>query len=137
MPSNQTNHAHNPDGIEELERPARLRARLLGKRAGVLTRYWFEFVRGGRPTALSLGCGITAYSLDDARRILRQAVFPLYGERAVARAIEGVDVASLDAERVRPHLGNSEAPGVWFPVAPQRANRPRARLEDGNCAITG
>ena len=60
-----------------------------------------------------------------------------YGERAVARVIEGVDVASLDAERVRPHLGNSGAPGVWFPVAPQRANRPRARLEDGNCAING
>ena len=104
-----------------MEGSGRLRARLLSKRAGVLTRYWFEFVRGGRPTALSLGCGMTAYSLEDARRILRQAVFPLYGERAVARAIEGVDVASLDAERVRPHLGNSAAPGLWFPVASQRA----------------
>jgi hypothetical protein len=103
----------------------------------VLTRYWFEFVRGGRPKALSLGCGITACSLEDARRVLRQAVFPLYGERAVARVIEGVDVASLDADRVRPRLGNSAAPGVWFPVAPQSANRPRARLQDTNCAITG
>ena len=121
MPSHQANHAHNPDGIEELEGPARLRARLLSKRAGVLTRYWFVFARGGRPTALSLGCGITAYSLEDARKILRHAVFPLYGERAVARVIEGVDVASLDPERVRPHLGNSAAPGLWFPVASQRA----------------
>jgi hypothetical protein len=120
-----------------LERLGALRARLLSKRACVLTRYWFEFVRGGRPTALSLGCGITAHSLDDARRVLRQAVFPLYGERAVARVIEGVDVASLDVERVRPRLGNSVTPGVWFPVAPQRANRPRARLPDGNCAISG
>jgi hypothetical protein len=120
-----------------LEGSGRLRARLLSKRAGVLTRYWFEFVRGGRPTALSLGCGITAYNLDDARRVLRQAVFPLYGERAVARVIEGVDVASLDAERVRPRLGNSAAPGVWFPVASQRANRPRARPEVGNCAVSG
>ena len=79
---------------EELEGLGALRARLLSKRAGVLTRYWFEFVRSGRPkgvaeatppTALSLGRGITAYSLDDARRILRQAVFPLYGQRAVKR----------------------------------------------------
>ena len=121
MPGYQAHHAHNPDGIEELEGLGALRARLLSKRACVLTQYWFVFARGGRPTALSLGCGITAYSLEDARKILRQAVFPLYGERAVARVIEGVDVASLDPERVRPHLGNSAAPGLWFPVASQRA----------------
>jgi hypothetical protein len=53
------------------------------------TRYWFEFVRGGQATdSLSLGCGITAYNLDDAGRMLRQEVFPLYGDRAVARVIE-------------------------------------------------
>jgi hypothetical protein len=57
----------------------------------VLTRYWFEFVRGEQATALGLGCGITAFNLEDARKILRQALFPLYGERAVRRVIEGAE----------------------------------------------
>jgi len=51
----------------------------------VLTRYWFEFVRGGQATAVSLGCGITAYNLEDARRMLRQEIFGLYGTRGRAR----------------------------------------------------
>ena len=62
----------------------------------MLTRYWFEFVRGGQATALSLGCGITAYNLDDARRMLRQEIFPIYGDRATVRVLEGVEFASLD-----------------------------------------
>ena len=84
----------------------------------MLTRYWFEFVRGGQATALSLGCGITAYNLDDARRILRQEIFPLYGDRTVARVIEGVEVASLDETGVRRRLGNPAVRGVWFPATP-------------------
>ena len=83
----------------------------------MLTRYWFEFVRGGQATALSLGCGITAYNLDDARRMLRQEILPLYGDHAPVRVLEGVEVASLD-ERVRLHLGNPAVRGVWFPVTP-------------------
>ena len=85
----------------------------------MLTRYWFEFVRGGQATALSRGCGITAYNLDDARRMLRQEIFPLYGDRATVRVLEGVEFASLD-ERVRLHLGNPAVRGVWFPVTPVR-----------------
>ena len=84
----------------------------------MLTRYWFEFVRGGQATAPSLGCGITAYNLDDARRMLRQEIFPLYGDRTVARVIEGVEVASLDETGVRRRLGNPAVRGVWFPVTP-------------------
>jgi len=87
----------------------------------VLTRYWFEFVRGGQATALSLGCGITAYNLDDARRMLRQEIVPLYGDRTVARVIEGVEVASLDETGVRRCLGNPTVRGVWFPVTPATA----------------
>ena len=79
----------------------------------MLTRYWFEFVRGGQATALSLGCGITAY------RMLRQEIFPLYGDRATVRVLEGVEFASLD-ERVRLHLGNPAVRGVWFPATPVR-----------------
>jgi hypothetical protein len=85
----------------------------------VSSRYWFEFVRGGQPTALSLGCGITSYNLDDAKRMLRQEIFPPYGERAIMRVIEGVEVASLD-ERVPQRLGDPAVRGVWFPVTSAR-----------------
>ena len=90
----------------------------------MLTRYWFEFVRDRQATALGLGCGITALNLEDARKILRQALFPLYGDRAVRRVIEGVEVSSLDETRVRPRMGNPTVRGVWFPVVPPRASRP-------------
>jgi len=103
----------------------------------VLTRYWFEFVRGEQATALGLGCGIIAFNLEDARKILRRALFPLYGERAVRRVIEGVEVSSLDETRVRPRMGNPTVRGVWFPVVPARASKRKARPEDGNCSISG
>ena len=104
----------------------------------MLTRYWFEFVRGGQATALSLGCGITAYNLDDARRMLRQEIFPLYGDRAVARVIEGVEIASLDETGVRRRLGNPAVRGVWFPVTPVHGS-PRlgkATREQPRCPVS-
>ena len=50
--------------------------------------------------------------------MLRQEIFPLYGDRTVARVIEGVEVASLDETGVRRRLGNPAVRGVWFPVTP-------------------
>jgi hypothetical protein len=52
--------------------------------------------------------------------MLRQEIFPLYGDRTVARVIEGVEVASLDGTGVRRRLGNPAVRGVWFPVTPAR-----------------
>ena len=99
----------------------------------MLTRYWFEFVRGGQATALSLGCGITAYNLDDARS--REEIFPLYGDRTVARVIEGVEVASLDETGVRRRLGNPAVRGVWFPVTPAHGSlRPPTREQSRRAA---
>ena len=66
-----------------------------------------------------------------------RALFPLYGERAVRRVIEGVEVSSLDETRVRPRMGNPTVRGVWFPVVPARASKRKARPEDGNCSISG
>jgi hypothetical protein len=82
----------------------------------VLTRYWFEFVRDGQQSALALGCGLTGHNLEDAKILLRQEVFPCYGERVIRRVIEGVEIASLDQDRVRPHLGNPAVRGIWFPA---------------------
>jgi hypothetical protein len=84
----------------------------------MLTRFWFKFRRTSPPDLLSMGVGITAYDLADARRMLREQVFPLYGEEPVdeAEVIENIDVRTLEEKHVRPNMGNPAARGVWFPM---------------------
>lgn len=43
--------------------------------AEMLTRYWLRFRNVERTDVLTLGCGVTAYSLDDAIKMLQQRVF--------------------------------------------------------------
>jgi hypothetical protein len=81
-----------------------------------LTRYWFTFRRLARPTLLSLGCGITAYDLADAHRMLREKVFPIAGEQPIDDVIENIDVSTLEEKHVRPNMGNPVVRGVWFPM---------------------
>ena len=85
-----------------------------------LTRYWFKFDEIGKPTALNLGCGITAYSYEDAVLLLRERVFPGEGAPRVAACIEDVDVSTLDTKHVLPNLGAVEMRGVWFPIGYER-----------------
>jgi hypothetical protein len=80
-----------------------------------LKRYWFSFERFSNPTPLNLGCGVTAYSREDATHLLRDRVF---GERelpAIVGCIEDVDVTTLDQEHVVPNIGSVNVRGVWFP----------------------
>jgi hypothetical protein len=65
---------------------------------------------------LSMGCGITAYDLDDAYGFLREQVFPTYGEEPVDEIVENVDVSKLEERHVRPNMGNPVMRGVWFPL---------------------
>jgi hypothetical protein len=82
----------------------------------LLKRFWFKFAKSERPTALNIGCGITAYDLPDAEGILREKVFPSYGEQAIQEVVENVDIATLEEKHVRPNMGNPAARGVWFPL---------------------
>lgn len=81
----------------------------------MLNRYWFKFAEGGNPAFLDLGCGITAYDEVDAREILRDEVFSLYGSRDVVEVIADVDIQTLEANHVRPNMGVPVWRGVWFP----------------------
>ena len=80
----------------------------------MLTRYWFKFVKSPFGN-LNLGCGITAYDLEDAHRFLREKVFPERGAQPIEAVVEDIDISTLEANHVRPNMGNPAVRGVWFP----------------------
>jgi hypothetical protein len=84
----------------------------------MLTRYWFAFVQSESPSALNLGCGITAYDRSDAERMLHDTVFSIFAERVVAQVVENIDVTTLEKNHVLPNLGNPAVRGVWYPALP-------------------
>jgi hypothetical protein len=80
-----------------------------------LRRFWFKFERLPTPTAINLGCGVTAYDRDDALNLLQERVFRTNPLPAVVEIIDDVATARLDPKHVLPNLGNPAERGVWFP----------------------
>jgi hypothetical protein len=81
-----------------------------------LRRFWIEFeLSDADPWQLRRGCGVTAYSLDDARRILRKQAFEGRDLPAIRRIVEDVDVSTLDAHHIRPNMAPPNWRGVWYP----------------------
>lgn len=81
----------------------------------MLHRYWLKFVRSAEPSILNLGCGITALDRDDAMRIFKNDVVPIYGNREIFEIIEDADISALDEHHVIPNMGIPTNRGVWFP----------------------
>lgn len=88
----------------------------------ILTRYWFEFVisdqdlqRYNNYGGLGLGCGVTAYTYEDALAVLAEQLFRGEPIPPVRKVIEDVDVSTLDAGHVLPNMGVPAWRGVWFP----------------------
>ncbi|MBN9361573.1 MULTISPECIES: hypothetical protein [unclassified Devosia] len=77
--------------------------------------YWITFDQQQSPSVLNLGAGVTAIDRSDAESLIREHVFPLYGERGITAVLDDVDVRDLDAAHVRPNIGNVLERGVWFP----------------------
>lgn len=83
-----------------------------------LHRYWFEFdLAVGQPSPMGVrtGCGVTAFSHEDALALLRERVFNTVSLPRVRKTIEDVDVSTLDADHVLPNMGTVTTRGVWFP----------------------
>jgi len=72
----------------------------------LLRRFWFARAQG-------FGFGVTAYSLEDARHLLAQAVGS--NEYESIRIIEDVDIRDLDQGHVIPNMGPPNLRGVWYP----------------------
>jgi hypothetical protein len=80
-----------------------------------LKRFWFVFELLGRPNALNIGCGVSAYDYDDATNILRERVFVGQQLPSIRSFVEDVDVSTLDPRHVVPNVGSVTTRGVWFP----------------------
>jgi hypothetical protein len=82
----------------------------------LLHRYWFEFEIGTLPPGAALGCGVTAYTEEDARRLLADTVFRASAFPQARRVVEDVDVSKLDPGHVLPNMHDPVTRGVWFPM---------------------
>ena len=84
-------------------------------------RFWFRFVPSDQPTSLNLGCGVTAYSREDAERLLEECLgTPL---PKVVEVIEDITYDDLEQNHVAANMGDVSRRGVWFPNCPPPVNR--------------
>lgn len=86
--------------------------------ATMMHRYWFRFALPPEqlPIGAAIGCGVTAPTLDDALRLLRERIFAGVEMPEPAQIIENVDVSLLDDLHVAPNIGDVVVEGVWFPL---------------------
>jgi hypothetical protein len=80
-----------------------------------LRPFWFRFESMPTPTAINLGCGVTAFSREDALALLQERVFGANGIPRLVEVIDDITRAALDPKHVVPNLGKLEERGVWFP----------------------
>ncbi len=73
-----------------------------------LRRFWFS-------NPGSLGYGVTAYSLSEARALAHAAALRLGRTFEAVSVIEDVDIRQLDQNHVVPNMGPPNFHGVWFP----------------------
>ena len=87
-----------------------------------LVRYWFEFeYEEGSPGWFRgpVACGVTAFDLDDAKRLVTEAFFTEEGFPAVSKLIEDVDVSTIKFPAEAYRSLNYAPPvwrGVWYPL---------------------
>jgi hypothetical protein len=80
-----------------------------------LRRFWFKFERLPTPTAINLGCGVSAYDYDDAISLLQERMFGPNGPPAIEQCTQDVEIQTLEKNHVLPNIGNLDARGIWFP----------------------
>lgn len=78
-------------------------------------RFWFTFASLEHPTALALGCGVSATSYEEAISFMRSQIFKAEPLPEIASVIEDVDVSTLDRGHVIPNMESPLVPGIWFP----------------------
>lgn len=88
--------------------------------ASPLRRFWIEFgpgeEDGGGDLARSRVYGVTAGSVADALALLQGSIFPGVPLPPVARVIEDVDVALLEAFHIGPSILPMHRRGIRYPA---------------------
>jgi hypothetical protein len=81
-----------------------------------LTRFWFKLKDDGKlPPGIIMGCGITAFGIQDAKEILLKKVFsnePL----EIEELKENIDLSTLDANHILTNMLPPNVRGIWFPL---------------------
>lgn len=83
-----------------------------------LHRYWFRWAEDARTDARvggGLGCGVTALSVEDAKKLIETVALQGQPLPPIAEVVKDVDVRTLDAGHVLPNMGDPSRRGVWFP----------------------
>jgi len=75
------------------------------------------------PYKLRLGCGVTAFDLDDAVALLEQQVFGGPLPFPISQTTEDVDVRTLDQGHVIPNMRPPDRRGVWYPIGYESSSR--------------
>ena len=82
-----------------------------------LTRFWFEFNPPEVSSlGLQIGCGVTAWTYDDAVNILQTTIFKDQATPVIKKVIKDIDISTLEANHIRPNLLPSNVRGIWFPM---------------------
>ena len=76
-----------------------------------LTRFWFEF-----DGSIISGYGVTAYSYDDAIRLLKEIIFRDRPMPDIKSVVENIDVSTLHEGKILPNIGAPSFRGVWYPA---------------------
>ena len=79
--------------------------------ADSLTSFWIL----PRGAALGEGFGVTAFSEDDAVRLIREAGYKLSQDRNSLQITSGIRPHEVDAKHIAPNSGPSVVRGVWYP----------------------
>lgn len=80
-----------------------------------LRTFWIRFETIRKPTALNLGCGVTASDRESAIWIVQRYIFGNQQMPKIINVIEDVDLDLLDKGHVIPNIGDIDALGIWFP----------------------
>jgi hypothetical protein len=81
-----------------------------------LKKFWFKIKNNRKlPPGVIMGCGITAFNIDDAKKILSEKVFKneLY---EIEEFKENVDISTLDTNHILTNMHPTNIRGVWFPL---------------------
>lgn len=76
-----------------------------------LTSYWISTGHRWRP----IGYGVTAWSVEDAMQLLREAKLDIPEDLERLQIRENVAFADLDQNHVVPNMGPMVLRGVWYP----------------------
>ncbi len=86
-----------------------------------LVRYWINFSLDGfngkivTRAGAKLGCGVTAYTEEDAIHIFKSEMFPNTGIPEIKSIKVNIDINTLDDNHIRPNMGVVSNRGIWLP----------------------